>query len=403
MIRSSVRTGNLISRASQRRYINTEDWACAPVASLPTITSPVDPSLPPTLAIDFEVQCEIVGNDIQCLLATLRPNQILRTESASLLYSTNNVEMETSSGGGASEAFKRYVSGSNAFVTDFKYTGEENTTGQVCLGPDFPSKIEQLKLKDYDGELTCSKGSMVAMGVDVQLTPTVVKGITAGIFGGEGFIMQKLESTSPHAGVFIKGTGSIMRLELQPGENLRIATGALVAYTSSVLDFEVEMLKGVKNAIFGQGLFVTKIKNDTDTPGFVWVQGLESGKFVSEIGRRLGGAAGGAGMGMPLFMPMGGGGGGDESAAAAPVDGVGADAGGVPPPIDGSGINSELNSDLPPSSSLDDADSITADEDLDFGDNDTTSFDTGADSGSGASEESGGGLLNTLYDMFSDD
>lgn len=88
------------------------------------------------------------------------------------------------------EAFKRYVTGTNAFVTDFKYSG--TTSGKVCLGPDFPSKIEHVSLKDYDGEITCSKGSMVAMGVDVQLTPTVVKGITAGIFGGEGFIMQKV-------------------------------------------------------------------------------------------------------------------------------------------------------------------------------------------------------------------
>ncbi|GMH96679.1 hypothetical protein TrST_g5280 [Triparma strigata] len=391
MIRSAATRFAPPTRSCIRRLINTEDWARAPVSSLPTITSPVDPSLPPTLAIDYDVQCEIVGNDIQCLLATLRPNQILRTESASLLYSTNNVEMETSTGGGASEAFKRYISGTNAFVTDFKYSGEEGTTGQVCLGPDFPSKIEHVSLKDYDGELTCSKGSMVAMGVDVQLTPTVVKGITAGIFGGEGFIMQKLESTSPHAGVFIKGTGALMQLELQPGEHLRIATGALVGYTSAVLDFEVEMLKGVKNAIFGQGLFVTKIKNDADVPGFVWVQGLESGKFVSEIGRRLGGAAGGAGFMPPIIMGGGGGGGegGGEGAAAAPVDGG----------VDGAGTTT--SSDLPPSADVDvDADiDLNSEENLDFGDDDSTSFDTG--DGDGAVEE-GGGLLESLYDMFKD-
>ena len=110
----------------------------------PVITS-VDPNLPSTHAIDFvgdylsKPQCEIIGNDIQSLRVTLFPGQVLRTESASLLYSTDGVAMETSSGGGMGAAFKRYVSGSNAFVTDFRYDGE--ASGVVCLGPDFPSQV----------------------------------------------------------------------------------------------------------------------------------------------------------------------------------------------------------------------------------------------------------------------
>jgi len=163
------------------------------------------------------------------------------------------------------------------------------------------------------------------MGVDVLLEPTVVKGITAGIFGGEGFIMQKLSSTSPHAGVFVKGTGNLTKLALEPGRSIRVSTGALVCYTSSTLEFEIEMLPGVKNAIFGQGLFVTKIKNDSEDTGHVWVQGLESGKFVSEIGRRLGGGAGAGGMGMPIMMGAGGGGEGGGDVAGAGVEGAGAE------------------------------------------------------------------------------
>ena len=263
---------HLARRGPYRRLLLSAGLTTGPLSSSspPALTTPliqsVDPNLPATHAIDFagdylsQPQCEIIGNDIQSLRVTLYSGQVLRTESASLLYSTDGVSMSTSTGGGMGAAFKRYVTGSNAFVTDFSYRGP--SSGVVCLGPDFPSQIRFLPLPSYNGEITCSKGSMVAMGLDVSLSPSVVSGITAGIFGGEGFIMQKLTSESANAGVYVKGTGSIIKLPVEPGKSLRIATGALVAYTSGCLEFEVETLPGVKNAVFGQGLFVTKIRNE---------------------------------------------------------------------------------------------------------------------------------------------
>jgi hypothetical protein len=96
-----------------------------PVNQLPVIKYPVDDEIGETRAISFRDSCEVQGSDIQTLLCTLQPNQILRTESASLLYSTDGVHMETTSGGGMGQAFKRYITGTNAFVTDFSYRGEK--------------------------------------------------------------------------------------------------------------------------------------------------------------------------------------------------------------------------------------------------------------------------------------
>ena len=322
--------------------------------------------------------------------------------------------METTSGGGMGQAFKRYITGTNAFVTDFSYRGEEES-GQVCLGPDFPSKIEFVSLNDFDGEITASKGSMVAMGIDVLLEPTVVKGITAGIFGGEGFIMQKLSSTSEHAGVFVKGMGQLSKLPLEPGRSLRVSTGSLVAYTSSTLEFEVEMLPGVKNAIFGQGLFVTKIKNESEDTGYVWVQGLEQGKFVSEIGRRLGGRGGGGGMGMPIMMP--GGGGGSTGGEGGGVSEAGAEASDRSVNSAASVMGSEMAGDSASSAGdaspgglfgdeapeadpfLEDATNDEPGAFDDFGDDGESFSSEGGDAGG----DEGGGLLSSIWDMINDD
>ena len=251
---------------------------------------------------------------------------------------------------------------------------------------------------------------MVAMGLDVSLEPSVVKGLTAGIFGGEGFIMQKLTSDSAHAGVYVKGTGSIIKLPLSPGSSMRIATGALVAYTSSCLEFEVETLPGVKNALFGQGLFVTKIRNESDDDGHVWVQGLESGKFVSEIGRRLGGAGGG-GMGLPIFMGGGGGSGGEggEGAAGGPDSGAGEAAVQVDRQANtaASVVGDEVGG-TERGIFGDEAPPPGGDEGASFGDVDdgAGSFeedDTSFSSDGGGDDGGGGGLFDMMKDIFSDD
>ena len=367
----------------------------APVPADAMITSPTDSSLPPSRAIDFRNSFEVVGNDIQNLRCTLQPNQILRTESASMLYMTDGVAMETSTGGGAGEAFKRYLSGSTVMVTDFKFEAQAGT-GEVTLGPDFPSKIEFVQLSEYDNEITCAKGSMLCMGVDVELSAAPVKDFKSGFFGGEGFILQKLTTTSPFGGAYITGTGALHRLEVRPGESLRISTGALVAFTSGTLTFSTEMLSGVKNVLFGgEGLFLTKITNESGFSGCVWVQGLESGKFISEIGRRGGFTGGGGGFGMPLVVGGGSGGGGGGGAVGG--DNAGVKAGDGTVGAGGSDESPPFSAEAPPS---EDTSSFSADPPPDdFSSSDDTWF--GGDNKGGGEED--GGIFDGFGDIFSDD
>ena len=337
-----------------------------------------------------------------------------------MLYMTDGVEMSSSTGGGAGAAFKRYLSGGSAFVTDFKLT-ETFSSGTVALGPDFPSKIERVILSDHGGEVTCAKGSMLCMGVNVDLTPTPVTDFKAGLFGGEGFILQKLSAADPEAGAFITGTGALHKLPIAPGASLRISTGALVAFTSATLSFSAEMLPGVKNMLFsGEGLFVTRIKNESKEEGYVWVQGLESGKFVAEIGRR-GGFGGGGGSGIPLGMMMGGAGGGGGGGGEGGEGGEGLAAGaGVGEAMEGG--EDAVDADRKATTAIGGSEGAAAAADPNpFGDEgfegdggvtagadgDETSFDMegGGDGGGegGGGEEETGGIMSMFSGLFDDD
>ena len=110
--------------------------------------------------IEFDYQSRIEGHESQILTVELEPNQILRAETGSLLYMTEGVEMETSTGGGIGAGLKRMMTGENFFVSDFKYNGDKK--GTVALGTDFPSKLIRLSLEDYGGSLICQKGAFLA-------------------------------------------------------------------------------------------------------------------------------------------------------------------------------------------------------------------------------------------------
>jgi len=299
-------------------------------------------------------------------------------------------------------AFNRYISGASAFITDFKYTPAAGT-GEIAIAPDFPSRISHIHLPDYDGEITCAKGTMLCMGVDVDLTPTPVADFKAGFFGGEGFILQKLHSESEHAGAYITGTGALHRMSLAPGASMRISTGALVAFTSSTLVFAAEMVPGVKNMLFGgEGMFLTKITNESEEKGFVWVQGLESGKFIAEIGRRGNfGGGGGGGIGTGMMLGGMGGGGGEGKGAEGAGDGA-ADRANM---TGASVVSSEMNAPGMGDEVVSPEENLFSDEGFeDEGFEDGTSFD-GGDVPSGGEESGGGigGLFSSIWDAVNDD
>mmetsp|Transcript_11409 Transcript_11409/g.25035 ORF Transcript_11409/g.25035 Transcript_11409/m.25035 type:complete len:557 (-) Transcript_11409:127-1797(-) len=260
----------------------------------------------PTSPIDFSTSAVISGDEYQILTINLFPGQTVRCESGSMLYMTAGVSMETiSGGGGMGEGFKRLLTGGNFFLTDLRYDGPDGTGGAVALSPSFPGSILRLDLSEY-GDVVCQRGAYLASSAHgsqaVSVEMEVVKKMSAGFFGGEGFVLQRLVGNGT---VFLVSSGILIRRNLGMGETLKISSGCLVGFTASV-SYDISMMKGIKNVVFGgEGLFVTTLTG----PGTVWIQSNPVERMVAEIGRRV---PGGGGWGMPIIL----GGGGDSTADA---------------------------------------------------------------------------------------
>jgi uncharacterized protein (TIGR00266 family) len=285
------------------------------VRAFSDVTTTADSSLKKTSSdgvvgdpIDFNVASKIEGNESQILTVSLKPGEVLRAESGALMYMTEGVEMETTTGGGLSKGFSRMMTGQNLFISDYTYKGEPGTSGTVCLGTDFPSKILRLNVEEYGGKIICQKGALLCASHTIDIEMEFAKKMTTGFFGGEGFVLQGLTGEGD---VFVKAGGTLIRRELEEGEQLRISSGCLVAFSNGV-DYDVQMLSGFKNVMFGgEGLFITTLTG----PGTVWLQGQPPQRMVSEIARRV--PSGGIGLAVPIVGAGGGGegdsGGGGES------------------------------------------------------------------------------------------
>ena len=220
-----------------------------------------------------------------------------------MMYMTDGVTMNTTTGGGLSAGFQRMLTGQNVFISDYTYDGSSGPYGFVALGTDFPSKIVRLSLEEYGGKIVCQKGALLCASHTVDITVEFAKKLSTGFFGGEGFVLQGLTGTGD---VLVKAGGTLIRKDLREGEELRISSGCLVAFQEGV-EFDVQMLPGFKNVLFGgEGLFVTTLTG----PGTVWLQGQPPQRMISEIARRV---PSGGGIGLAVPLPgMGGGGEGGE-------------------------------------------------------------------------------------------
>lgn len=179
--------------------------------------------------IDFDVASKVEGNESQIVTITIRPGQVLRAESGAMMYMTDGVVMETTTGGGLSSGFQRMLTGQNFFISDYRYEGD--STGTVALGTDFPSKIIRLNVPEYGGKLICQKGALLCASHTIDVTMEYSKNFATGFFGGEGFILQGLTGEGD---VFLKGGGTIIRRDLKENEQLRISSGCLVAFSNGV-------------------------------------------------------------------------------------------------------------------------------------------------------------------------
>ncbi|MEO4053867.1 TIGR00266 family protein [Solibacillus sp. CAU 1738] len=233
---------------------------------------------------NHEIDYKLYGDDMQFVEVELDPNETVIAEAGSLMMMDDQIRMETIFGDGAHSggglmgklmgAGKRLITGESLFMTTFTNVGSGKR--HVSFASPYPGKIIPMDLREYNGKIICQKDAFLAAAKGVTVGVEFQRRLGTGFFGGEGFIMQKLEGDGM---AFIHAGGTIHRRDLQPGETLRLDTGCLVAMTSNV-DYNIEMVSGVKTALFGgEGLFLATLSG----PGTVWVQSLPFSRLASRV------------------------------------------------------------------------------------------------------------------------
>lgn len=237
------------------------------------------------MATAHEIEYKIYGEELQFVEIELDSNETAIAESGAFMMMDNGVEMQTIFGDGSQQegsgflgklmsAGKRLITGESLFMTAFTNTGQGKK--KVSFASPYTGKIIVLDLQKYGGKIIAQKDAFLCAAKGVSIGIEFQRKLGTGIFGGEGFIMQKIEGDGlafAHAG------GFIVEKQLQPGEILKVDTGCVVAYTPNV-DFDIEMVKGIKNFMFGgEGLFFAKLTG----PGHVWLQSLPISRLAGRI------------------------------------------------------------------------------------------------------------------------
>lgn len=239
-----------------------------------------------------EVDFKVYGDDLQFVEVELDPGEAAVAEAGGLMYMEDGIEMETIFGDGSEKksgflgsllgAGKRLLTGESLFMTVF--LNRSSGKRKVSFAAPYPGKILPVHLGELGGELIAQKDSFLAAAKGVSIGVHFQRRVMTGLFGGEGFIMQRLEGDG---WVFVQMGGALVERELAPGEQIHVDTGCLAAYTPTV-DFDLVMAGGVKSVIFGgEGLFFARLTG----PGKVWIQSLP----FSRLAGRMLSAAGPAG------------------------------------------------------------------------------------------------------------
>lgn len=230
-----------------------------------------------------EIDYKLYGEDMQFVEIELDPQETVIAEAGSLMMMDDQIRMETIFGGTSSGsgfldklkgAGKRLITGESLFITTF--TNDGIGKKHVSFAAPYPGKIIPMDLQQLNGKLICQKDAFLAAANGVSIGVEFQKKLGTGFFGGEGFIMQKLEGDGL---AFIHAGGTIVKKDLQLGERLKIDTGCLVAMTSDV-EYSIEAVRGVKTALFGgEGLFFATLQG----PGSVWVQSMPFNRLASRV------------------------------------------------------------------------------------------------------------------------
>ncbi|MGF7059612.1 TIGR00266 family protein [Brassicibacter mesophilus] len=220
--------------------------------------------------IDYKIH----GDDMQIVEIELDSGEGVRAEAGTMMYMEDGIEMQTSTGGGIFSGFKRMVTGESFFITTFLYNGRGK--GHVAFGAPYPGKIIPIELDYFGGRFLCQKDAFLCAARGIEIEVAFTKKLGAGFFGGEGFILQRLEGRGL---AFIHAGGTIVKKELGPNETLRVDTGCLVGFSQTV-DYDIQFVGGFKNALFGgEGLFLAKLTG----PGTVYLQSLPLSRLSDRI------------------------------------------------------------------------------------------------------------------------
>ncbi len=226
------------------------------------------------------IDYKIYGEDLQLVEIELDPGEGVRAEVGAMVYMEDGIQMQTSTGGGLFKGFKRMITGDSFFISSFVNSGRSKS--RVAFGAPYPGRVIPLDLGQLGGRFLCQKDSFLCAAQGIEIEVAFTKRIGAGLFGGEGFILQRLEGNGL---AFVHAGGMVVQKELAAGETLRVDTGCLVAFAPSV-NYDIQFVGGFKNALFGgEGLFLAKMTG----PGAVYLQSLPLSRLADRIlaGARL--------------------------------------------------------------------------------------------------------------------
>lgn len=234
--------------------------------------------------IAHEIDYHIYGEEMQYVEIELDPQEIVIAEAGSFMMMDNGIQMETIFGDGSQQqtglfgkllsAGKRVLTGESLFMTAF--INQNYNKSKVSFASPYPGKIIPVDLNQFRGKFICQKNAFLCAAKGVAVGIEFSKKLGTGLFGGEGFIMQKLEGDGM---AFVHSGGTLAKKELQPGEILKVDTGCIVGFTQDV-DYDIEFIGGIKNSLFGgEGLFYATLRG----PGTVYIQSLPFSRLADRI------------------------------------------------------------------------------------------------------------------------
>lgn len=243
---------------------------------------------------NHEIDYRIYGEEMQYVEVELDPQETALAEAGSFMMMDEGIQMETIFGDGSQQqsggifskllnAGKRVLTGESLFMTTYTNMGQGKK--RVSFASPYPGKIIPMDLQQLGGRMICQKDSFLCAAKGVAIGIEFQKRLGTGLFGGEGFIMQKLEGDGM---AFVHAGGHVFERDLQPGELVKVDTGCIVAFTSTV-DYDIQFVGGIKNTLFGgEGVFFATLRG----PGKVWIQTLPISRLAGRIlsyARRSGG------------------------------------------------------------------------------------------------------------------